>query len=62
MKVFQEFDLTDYNSYRIKAKCARAFFPEKENEITEVFRDQPGTKKIILGNGNNVILSKEYYQ
>jgi UDP-N-acetylmuramate dehydrogenase len=55
-------DLTEYNSYRLKAICAQAFFPDTEEEIQQIYRDRKGTKKILLGSGHNVILSKEYYE
>ena len=61
MIVIRDFDLTKYNSYRLNAICSRAFFPENEMEIKEIFKSQPPKKKLTLGNGNNVILAKEYY-
>lgn len=60
MRTYQEFDLTAYNSYRLKAKCRRAFFPESDDDIRQLFADQ-SEKKVILGGGYNVILSKSYY-
>jgi len=61
MQVVQNLDLTEFNSYRLKATCSRAFFPESEEDLKSIYSDNPNTRKIILGNGNNVILSKEYY-
>ena len=59
MRVYSDFDLTNYNSYRIHSKCKNAFFPEKEDEVFQIFK---GEKKfIVLGSGHNIILSKEYY-
>lgn len=60
MKVEHNFDLTNYNSYRIKATCKRAFFPSNEAEFIEVFSDTPEAK-IIIGGGYNIIFSKEHY-
>lgn len=60
MKVEHNFDLTNYNSYRIKAICKRAFFPSNEAEFIEVFSDTPEAK-IIIGGGYNIIFSKDYY-
>lgn len=61
MRVVANFDLTEYNSYRLKATCARAFFPDSEQDLISIYSANPNTRKIVLGNGNNVILSKEYY-
>jgi len=59
MKVYDNFNLTDYNSYRIKSKCKKAYFPENEDDIIKLF----SLKKdyILLGSGHNLILSKAYY-
>jgi UDP-N-acetylmuramate dehydrogenase len=59
MIVKEQFDLTEYNSYRIKAVCLRAYFPECEEDLVEIFSTDE--KKIIIGGGFNIILSKEYY-
>jgi len=59
MKVYDNFNLTEYNSYRIKSKCKKAYFPENEHDIIKLF----SLKKdyILLGSGHNLILSKAYY-
>jgi UDP-N-acetylmuramate dehydrogenase len=59
MKVLTDFDLTNYNSYRIKAKCENAFFPETEEDVINFYKKQ--VPFILLGSGHNIILSKEYY-
>jgi len=56
------FNLTEYNAYRINAVCAKAWFPESENDLLEIYRQNINKRIIILGNGNNIILSKEYYE
>jgi|SRR5690606_6629121 len=60
MTVKEDFDLTNYNSYRIQARCQRAFFPESTEDLYEMF-SRGHQDLIILGRGNNLILSKEYY-
>lgn len=62
MKFFENFNLKDYNSYCLTAYCARAYFPENENDLLELFSKKERTKKIILGNGNNILLSKNWYK
>ena len=62
MNHIKNLDLTEYNSYRIKAICANAFFPDSEEELRQIYQGWKGTKKILLGSGHNVILSKEYYE
>ena len=62
MTVTYNQDLTLYNSYRIESRCKRAFFPEKEEDFITIFSKYPESKKIILGGGYNVILSKSHYE
>lgn len=61
MKIFKDFELTNFNSYKIKSKCSIAYFPESESDFIELFTFLEDNDHIILGNGNNVILSKSYY-
>lgn len=59
MKIIKDFDLTNYNSYRIKAICKNAYFPENEEDVVSFYQE---TKDfILLGSGHNIILSKDYY-
>lgn len=60
MKVLTNFDLTNYNSYRIKSICKRAYFPETEEQIISFYKEIKSY--VLLGSGHNVILSKEYYE
>lgn len=59
MKVYANFDLANYNSYRIKSRCQTAIFPENEEDLVAVFADHKDF--ILLGSGHNIILSKAYY-
>ncbi len=61
MKVYENFDLTQYNSYRLKARCATAVFPETEADLLHLFGDSSTPEKIVLGNGNNILLAEEWY-
>ncbi|MCF4102653.1 UDP-N-acetylmuramate dehydrogenase [Gillisia sp. M10.2A] len=54
-------DLTLYNNYRVKSVCKRAFFPQNEEDFIDLYKENINTKKIILGGGYNVILSKQTY-
>ena len=54
-------DLTEYNAYRLNSKCLRAWFPGDENDLLEIYRNNKSRRVVILGNGNNIILSKGYY-
>lgn len=59
MRIYNNFELTDYNSYNIKAHCRTAYFPENENDIISFFTENKDF--ILLGSGHNIIFSKEYY-
>lgn len=56
---YQDFDLTTFNSYRVKAKCKHAYFPESEEDVQFFFENHK--KYILIGSGHNLILSKQYY-
>jgi UDP-N-acetylmuramate dehydrogenase len=58
----ENFDLSPYNAYGLKCHCAKAIFPETEEELVKLFQEEFEEGKIILGNGNNIILSKSYYE
>lgn len=62
MKTYRDLNLIDYNAYQLKAVCTKAWFPENENDLLEIYRHNTNKRLIILGNGNNIILSKEYYE
>ncbi len=59
MRIQTDFDLTNYNSYRVQAKCKSAYLPENEEDIVALCKNVKSY--IVLGSGHNVILSKEDY-
>lgn len=59
MRIYNNFELTDYNSYRVKAFCDKAYFPEKEEDVVSFFTTNKDF--ILLGSGHNIIFSKEHY-
>ena len=61
MKKYKNFDLTNYNSYRIKSYCSNAYFPENETEFINILKELD-KNFILLGTGHNVILSKTFYE
>ncbi len=61
MKTIKDLDLTEYNSYRLKSTADLALFPEKEEDFLEIFQNFRSRQIIVLGGGNNIILSKKRY-
>lgn len=59
MKVYQNFNLRDFNAYRLNAKCSKAWFPQNESDFKEIFIQ---SRPIIIGNGNNIVLTKDLYK
>lgn len=59
MKIYEEFDLKNYNSYRLHATCRKVYFPENEEEVVQFFKSE--TNYVLLGSGHNIILSKVHY-
>ncbi|WP_075352549.1 UDP-N-acetylmuramate dehydrogenase [Algoriphagus marinus] len=62
MKVFENFNLTNYNSYKIESYCSKAYFPESENDFLKIFKQHNLKEFVLIGNGNNIILSKSEYE
>lgn len=60
MRIYNQFDLTNYNSYRIKATCDVAYFPENEADLIYLF--EKSKKYILIGSGHNLIFSKPHYE
>lgn len=59
MKIYNNFDLTNYNSYRVKSKCETAYFPESEEDLVKLYKSKKDF--VLLGSGHNIVLSKNYY-
>lgn len=59
MKIYENFDLKNYNSYRLNARCKKAYFPENEKDVVDLYKK--GIPFILLGSGHNIIFSKDYY-
>lgn len=58
MKIVQNLDLTEYNSYRLHSIAETALFPETIEEVEEIVKT---SNPIVIGGGCNVIFSKERY-
>lgn len=56
--------LKNYNTYRIDSSCEYLVFPRNEQELILILKElkKNNINYIILGNGSNIILAKEYYQ
>jgi UDP-N-acetylmuramate dehydrogenase len=60
MRLEKNFQLVDYNSYKIRSLASLALFPESNEELKDCFVKYPDA--IIWGGGNNIILSKSHYK
>lgn len=60
MKIFDDFDLTNFNSYRVRSVCSRAYFPDKEEDLIYIYKNLKNFK--LIGTGHNIIFSKAYYK
>lgn len=59
MRIEENFNLKEFNSYQIQSVCRKAYFPENELEIIELFKSKKDF--ILIGGGYNVIFSKPFY-
>ena len=57
--IYTDFDLTLYNSYRVRSIASLALFPSSREELLDYVERYP--KFVVLGGGNNIILSRPYY-
>src|SRR5690625_4241819 len=55
------FSLKQYNTLRIKAIAKIFVFPLNKIGVQEIYQKYQNSKIIILGNGSNILLSKDYY-
>lgn len=62
MKVVENMDLTELNAYRVKSICKKAYFPDSEEDLINLLNNKSHEDLNIIGNGNNIILAKEYYE
>lgn len=61
MKVEENKDLTEFSAYKVKSSCAKAYFPECEEDVVSLYKNNPTEQFTVIGNGNNIIFAKEYY-
>jgi len=53
--------LTEYNSYRVAARAERCHFPATTAELAALLAEPAPGGIHLLGHGNNIILSRPYY-
>jgi len=61
MRRITDCDLTELNSYRIAARCDRAYFPDSEADVISITKELAGQPFVLLGSGHNIILARERY-
>ncbi len=59
--LIEDVSLKKYNTLRLKAIAKLMIFPLNLKGIREIFVKFGGKKIITLGNGSNILLSREYY-
>lgn len=62
MEIKHNFNLQDYNSFRIKACCKKAYFPNSIDDLKQIYSEPTTLERIIIGEGNNIIFKDEVYQ
>lgn len=58
MKYYKNFDLTKYNSFRIKSLAKEIWFPETINELIKLIKKLKGEKFEVLAGGTNVLINE----
>jgi UDP-N-acetylmuramate dehydrogenase len=63
MVVEHDFPLEKYNSYRVRSIGHTVYFPETDEDLIWLYGPENiGRRKLLLGGGYNVILTREYYK
>ena len=57
---YSNFDLTLYNSYRIRSVADLALFPSSKDELIRYIDEYPNS--VVIGGGNNIILLQQFYK
>ena len=62
-EVYKNVDLINLNTYRLHSKCKYLVYPRKIKELIHLLKYLKENKEdyIILGNGSNVILTRDIY-
>lgn len=63
LECYYEANLKRYNTYRLNVKCKYLIFPKNKEELINLIKylKDNNYKFLILGNGSNIIFSKQYY-
>lgn len=59
--VMREASLKRYNTLRLDVLAATVILPHTIDGLVEALRDSKGKEIIIIGNGSNMLFSKDYY-
>jgi len=59
--IINDESLKKYNTLKLASKAELIAFPFNSQGVKEVFNNFKDRKKIIIGKGSNILLSKEYY-
>lgn len=62
LRVLSEVSLEYANSYRLAPRCKTLLLPRCEEDLLDIMSRDAAAHTPILGHGNNVILSRPYYQ
>jgi len=57
MKYYKNFNLKNYNSFRLNSIAKKIWFPETVGELIGLIKDLKGTKFEVLAGGTNVLLN-----
>src|SRR3989344_5734554 len=60
MKVYTNFSLKKFNTFRVDAEAKYFCEVKSEEELGEVIKKYPGEKKFILGEGANILFTEDF--
>ena len=63
MKIYQDYDLTNNNTYKVKLHTKYFVLPNNKNELISILKKIKAEKEkyLILGNGSNIIFTPDFY-
>lgn len=59
IKLYKDFQLTNYNTLKIKAKAKLFYLPDNTGEMISLFKKYKDDTPIVIGNGSNILFSSQ---
>ena len=59
VKFYDDFELTNFNTLKIKSVAKKFFLPDNYGEMISILKKFESQKPIVIGNGSNILFSSK---